>query len=64
MVVLNNVQVTRSQFPGSCYTHGLAESKQSDREQIKYPQLLKDESKQENVLSFCGDTVKWNHSSE
>ena len=63
-VVLNNVQVTRSQFPGSCYTHALAESKQRDREQRKYPQLLKDKSKQENVLSFCGDIVKWNHSSE
>ena len=63
-VVLNNVQVTRSQFPGSCYTHALAEAKQRDREQRKYPQLLKDKSKQENVLPFCGDIVKWNHSSE
>lgn len=53
---LECIQVDRSQFPGSCYTHELGGFRHSDREWRKSPQLLKDKSKQQNVLQFCRDT--------
>lgn len=43
-------------FPGSCYTHELAEFRPSHRERGKSSRLLKDKSKQHNVLHFCRGT--------
>lgn len=53
---LKSTQVNRSQSPGSCYTHELAGFRHSDTEWRKSPQLLKDKSKQQNVLHLCTDT--------